>query len=123
MIDFTQRGISQPAQWTALSSTNATDVFTPTGKGVYKIALIKVCNVDTGNTCRLDLFWNDGTNNNQFYEGQIAAGTTVDIEAPFRVGTSDAGEKARKLVATAENADDLTITVFAVLDTPIGSPN
>lgn len=118
-VSFDQRGILQPPETTSLTTTNATDVFTPTGKGVYKIALIKVANVDTGNTCRVDLHWYDGSSNRQFYEGQIAAGSTVDVEAPIRLGlASEGNEPAKKIVAQAENANDLVVTVIAVLDAP-----
>ncbi|WP_127524078.1 hypothetical protein [Mesorhizobium sp. Z1-4] len=123
-VSFDQRGILQPPVTTALSTTNATDVFTPTGKGVYKIALIKVANVDTGNTCRVDLHWYDGSSNKQFYEGQIGAGATVDIEAPIRLGlASEGNEPAQKIVAQAENANYLVVTVFAVLDAPQANAN
>lgn len=118
-VSFDQRGILQPPETTSLTTTNATDVFTPTGKGVYKIALIKVVNIDTSSACRVNLYWYDGSSNRQFYVGLVAADTTVDVEAPIRLGlASEGNEPAKKIVAQAQNANDLVVTVIAVLDAP-----
>lgn len=99
-----------------LTTTAETDIVAPTGQIV--VCGVSVANEDTSNAVRLTLRWSDGTNTYRFYEGSIAAGTSLDIAMAMPMllngGASAGNAVAKKITAQAASVDDLTVTAVFV---------
>jgi hypothetical protein len=101
----------EPPVSTNLTGTTATAVFTPDANYSQTIEVISIVNVDTTNACTCKLEWNDGSSDSPFWFGDVAAGETKVIDnIPIMTKTDGT---VRSIKATAENANDLWVTVIA----------
>jgi hypothetical protein len=104
-------GLEAPTT-TALTTTNATQVYAPYAGDGQTVEVIMLANVDTANTCYVILATNDGsTDAPPFWTGTVAAGSTTIInEAPIMTKTDG---KVRAIKATAAAANDINVTVIS----------
>ena len=101
-------------QSTQLSSTNETTVYSaPTGSGNVAILLsIMVSNIDGTNDCKADVRITDASNTLQ---SRLVKDLTVPAGASVEVIVNKVVLKASQLIrATAQNANDLDVTVSAL---------
>ena len=110
MISYNFDGVPQPPITTALTTVEG-DIATPTGKGVHRVTKIRVVN-NAGTTCKVDLYWYDGTAlaSKLFYHATVAADDSIELDDPVIFATQ--GTTATKLRGTAEANSKLTVTVF-----------
>ena len=101
----------EPPESTALTTTNATTVHTASTNFKRVVETITIANTDTANNCECTLTWVDVTPTSYtFWRKDIVAGTTEVLDnIPI---ITDGNGTVRLIQATAENANDLTITVI-----------
>lgn len=107
-------GVLQPGIPVAVT-TGGVYVASPTGKALHRLVGIRICNIDTANTCRLKLYTYDGSTDSQYFQDIIAADDSVIIDDPHVFGTQ---EKVRKIKAVAEANSRLIATAYFVIATP-----
>jgi hypothetical protein len=108
MISYNFDGVPQPPITTALTTVES-DIATPTGKGVHRVLKIRIVN-NVGSTCKVDIYWFDGSTSNLFYHAVVAADTSIELDDPVIFASE--GTTATKIRATAEANSKLTATVF-----------
>lgn len=103
-------GLEAPTT-TALTTTNATEVYAPYAGDGQTVEVIILANVDTANTCYVILATNDGSTDTTFWTGTVAAGSTTIIDSiPIMTKTDG---KVQSIKATAANANDINVTVIS----------
>jgi hypothetical protein len=103
-------GLEAPTT-TALTTTNATQVYAPYAGDGQTVEVIMLANVDNSNACRVTLATNDGSTDTVFWNGEIAAGVTTIIDSVPIMTKTDG--KVRAIKATAAAANDINVTVIS----------
>jgi flavin reductase (DIM6/NTAB) family NADH-FMN oxidoreductase RutF len=98
---------------TALSTTDATDVFIAPSTGPVTVTGIIVVNTDTSNACRVTLSYHIGGTDYVIFTGEIEAGETETeaLKSPIRL---DGKHAVSKIKAQASAGGDLVVTVIVV---------
>ena len=103
-------GLEAPTT-TALTTTNATEVYVPYAGDGQTVEVIILANVDTGASCYVSLATNDGSTDTTFWTGTVAAGSTTIIDSiPIMTKTDG---KVQSIKATAAAANDINVTVIS----------
>ena len=110
-ITFNRAGGLEPPTTTALTTTDATQVYAPYAGSSQTVEVIMLANVDTSNTCYVILYTNDGSTDTTFWTGTVAAGSTTIIESIPIVTKTDG--KVRSIKAKAGAANDINVTVIS----------
>lgn len=112
---FTPNGNIQPPATTTLTTTNETAILTSASSAPYEVIGVQAVNTDASNACWLKLFWNDGSTSYQFFYESLAASAMLTREVVLPIWlyprASDGSGVAKKLMAQAQNANDLVVTV------------
>lgn len=115
-VNLARVGGLEPPETTALDTTNETTVLSGTDKYLRTVEAISLANEDTSNACRITLKWVDATPTSRTYWiGSVPAGETVKIDdMPILL---DGKGRVRSISATAQNANDVTVTVISSAQT------
>ena len=110
-VNLQRLGNLAPPVTTALTTADATTILTGRTTSLMVVEAIVLTNVDLANACEITLRWVNATPTAViFWQGDIAAGTTVVIDnIPIVV---DGKGTVRSLTAEAEAANDVNVTVI-----------
>ena len=114
-VDLIRQGLIEPPTTTALTGTSATTIIAADASYRRVVEKIVLANADTTNACLILIHWvSAAPASSLLWSGDVPAGETVIVELPVILAGNGV---VRSLTATAEAANDVTVTVFTSANT------